>query len=353
MSDVNRSRPVTLKDVAALSGVSVPTASRVLNGGGTVSEATRKRVWDAAEALDFRPNSLALSLALGKSFVVGVLAQKATGNFSTPVITGIVGELSRRDVAVLVYDDGEDADCRAQNVRTLQARRVDGVIVVGDGTDVPLPSITDAFTVPVVHAYGVSDDPRDTSFLPDDIQAGEIAMRHLISRGARRIMHVTAMAYSGSVRDRLAGARRVLDEHGMDFAAPVMHGDWTTPWGYHAALDIIERGLDVDAIFCGNDYIAIGISRAFERAGIRIPEDVALIGYDHWTKYSGSPDHLLTSIDPELDRLGSVTVEALLSPDPAARPGGMVRRPVHLVPGMSTGEVAALWDTEFPFPPSP
>ncbi|MFC7626021.1 LacI family DNA-binding transcriptional regulator [Microlunatus sp. GCM10028923] len=331
-------RPATLKDVAAECGVSVPTASRVLNGGGHVSAETRRRIHEAAERLDFRPNALAQSFALGRSFTVGVLAQKASGNFSTPVITGIIAELSRRDVAVLVYDDEDNVSARPDNLRTLQARRVDGIIVVGDGTDMPFPSISKMFRTPVIHVFGVSESPEDTCFLPDDVQAGRLAAAHLLDQGRTRIAHVTAMRYSRAVRGRLKGFSAELEAAGRPLAlAEPLFGDWTIPWGYRAGQELVDRFGAFDAIFCGNDYIALGITRAFERAGIRVPEDVALVGYDNWSKYSGSPDRFLTSIDPKLNELGHLAASALLSQEPSKRPNGINYQSCELVPGMSSG----------------
>lgn len=331
-------KSVTLKDVARVSGVSVPTVSRVLNGGGHVSEETRRRIHEAAEQLDFRPNALAQSFALGRSFTVGVLAQKASGNFSTPVITGVIDELSKRDIAVLVYDDEDDPGARPQNLRTLQARKVDGIVVVGDGTDTPFPSISPLFQTPVVHAFGVSDSPRDTCLLPDDRKAGRLVAEHLLAQGRERIAHVTAMPHSRAVHDRLAGFSDRLDDEGKALALPPLFGDWTTGWGYRAGHDLADRAGEFDAIFCANDYIAIGVARALERRGIRVPDDVALVGYDNWSKYSGSPDRFLTSVDPHLEVLGRSAALALLA---TTREAGIVLQDCELVPGVSSGALPA------------
>ncbi|KJL26838.1 Ribose operon repressor [Microbacterium oxydans] len=337
---------VTLKDVARISGVSVPTVSRVLNGGGHVSEETRRRIHEAADQLDFRPNVLAQSFALGRSFTVGVLAQKASGNFSTPVITGIIDELSKRDIAVLVYDDEDDPRARPQNLRTLQARKVDGIIVVGDGTDTPFPSISSLFQVPVVHAFGVSDGAEDTCLLPDDRQAGRLAAEHLLQQGRERIAHVTAMPHSRAVQDRSSGFSDSLEDAGHELVIPPLHGDWTTRWGFQAGVELAAKAEEFDAIFCANDYIAIGVARALERRGIRVPDDVALVGYDNWSKYSGSPDRFLTSVDPHLEVLGRSAATTLLA---TSREAGVVLQACELVPGVSSGALSPEgWDWAAP-----
>ncbi|QNA91627.1 LacI family transcriptional regulator [Microbacterium sp. Se63.02b] len=110
---------VTLKDVAAVAGVSTSIVSRVLNGGGRVSPSTREAILEAAQRLDFRPNALAQYFALGRSFTVGLLTENSTGIFSMPVIAGIASELSRHDVAAMTYDDGREGAARAENIRKL------------------------------------------------------------------------------------------------------------------------------------------------------------------------------------------------------------------------------------------
>ncbi len=346
MSD---NKAVTLRDVAAVVGVSVPTVSRVLNGTGRVSAETRARIIEAAERLDFRPNALAQFFALGRSFSVGVLAQKASGTFSMPVITGIVHELSANDVATLVYDDENDPSLRAENIRKLKARKVDGILVVGDGTDTPVPSVSHSLSAPVVHAFAVTDNPRDVTFLPDDEQAGRLAGEHLIAQGRTRIAHVTADSAFRTVRERHRGLREALDAAGLDLAlgAP-LHGDWQRPWGYRAGAAIAERIDEVDAVFCGNDFIAQGLIRRLLAAGIRVPEDVAVVGYDNWSYFGGGEDHYLTTVDPRHVDVGRASAKFLLDSIGADRSGGVRLNDCELIPGFSSG-ATEVDELAFPF----
>lgn len=329
---------VTMSDVAAVAGVSVSTVSRVLKGTGRISEDTRHRVMRAADRLDFQPNALAQSFATGRSLTVGVLTRRASGTFSTPVITGIMNTFSEHDIAVIVYDDKSDPASRPGNLRKLRARRVDGVMVVGDDTDHAFPSISAEVNARVVYAFAVSDRADDTVLLPDDRGAGRLAAEHLLAQGRTRIAHVTAQAPSRAVREREDGFLAALDEAGLRPPVPIRHGDWTRTWGVQAG-----RELDVDAIdavFCGNDFIALGVARSLIDRGKRIPEDIALIGYDNWSKY-GMADNYLTTIDPQLDHLGCLAAQRFID----AMAAGKVTEPgietteVELVPGLSTGAV--------------
>ncbi|GAT74989.1 LacI-type transcriptional regulator [Microbacterium sp. HM58-2] len=343
-------RTVTLRDVAAVSGVSVPTVSKVLNGGGRVSPATRARILEAAERLDFRPNALAQFFALGRSFSVGVIAQKASGIFSMPVITGIVHELSDHDVATIIYDDENDASLRAENVRKLRARRVDGVLIVGDGTDTPVASISHSLSAPVVHAFAVPDNPRDISFLPDDRKAGRLAGAHLIEQGRTRIAHVTADSGFRTVRERHQGLLSALDDSGLKLSlGQPLFGTWSRSWGFEAASVLSDRLGEIDAVFCGNDFIAQGLIRRLTSLGVSVPDDIAVVGYDNWSHFSGDEDHYLTSVDPHHADLGRQAARELILSLEGPREGGVRLTACSLVPGFSSGARPAPEGGDFPF----
>ena len=139
-------RPATLSDVAAVAGVSLSTASKALNGSTRISAATRARIEDAAQRLDFRPNALAQSFASGRSHTVGVLAHRAASTFSHPVLIGAVLRLGARERAALVYDgDRLNRNRLGESIRELGARRIDGVLIVGDGHEQRTRSFTADF----------------------------------------------------------------------------------------------------------------------------------------------------------------------------------------------------------------
>jgi LacI family transcriptional regulator len=180
-------KSVKLSDVAAASGVSLSTASKVLNGGGRVAPATRTRILDTAARLDFRPNALAKSFALGRSYTIGILADNAPATFSVPVLIGASSALSTHDMATLVYDAEDDPALRQEYVRRMRTRQVDGMLVIGQGPDIARPSVSHGFPAPVVYAFGYSENKHDASFFPDNVMAvsPENTSSASVGRGSR------------------------------------------------------------------------------------------------------------------------------------------------------------------------
>lgn len=337
-TDRSAGRAVTLSDVAAVAGVSLSTASKALNGSTRISAATRERIADAARRLDFRPNALAQSFASGRSQTIGVLTHRASSTFARPVLIAAVLQLGARERASLVYDgDRLDRTKLRESIRQLGARRVDAVLVVGDGHEHPTRSLTHDLHAPVVYAYTVTDADDDPCFLPDNTAAGRIAAEHLVAAGRTRIAHITAERSSIAVRSRVDGLRGVLDGHGLALQGPVRHGTWSQDWGARAVLEVLEQTPDVDAIFCGNDHIALGAMAVLEQRGVRIPDDIALIGVDNWEGVVvDQGTQVLTSVDLRLDRIGAAAADALLDGD--LGPGVRLQLP-RLVPGATTGAV--------------
>ncbi|MEV0788637.1 LacI family DNA-binding transcriptional regulator [Kribbella sp. NPDC050459] len=327
-------KAVTLSDVAQLAGVSLSIASKALRGGGRMTPATRQRVVDAAATLKFRPNTLAQSFAQGRSLVIGVVVEHSSDLFTMPVVMGVTSTLGNLDLAVLVYDASEGPERRTDVVAKLRARMVDGILVVGDGTKHPVPSITGEVDVPVVYAFCESESARDTSFMPDGFGAGRMVAEHLIGLGRRKIAHITS-GNDTSAASRSAGLVAGLADAGLSLAltSPLV-GDWSQAWGMTAAREILRRREDVDAVFCGNDQLAVGAQRVFRSEGVRVPEDIAIVGYDNLNRLVESAP-LITTVDPELYRLGGTAARYLVESG-AEREPGVQHLPCTLIPGWST-----------------
>lgn len=310
-------RDVRLTDVAAVAGVSLATASKALSGNDRVSEATKARVRAAADRLDFRPNALAQSFASGRSRTIGVLTHRAANTFSRPVVMGAVLELGERLQAVLVLDGEIKAHREMSNsIRKLRDRRVDGLLVVGDGHEHVSSSLSHHFDVPVTYVFTASDSPEDSVYLPDNEQAGYLATRHLIDTGRTRIAHITADATSLAVQGRQRGMRRALQEAGLMPAGEALYGSWSREWGAQAMTAVLDSGTDFDAVFCGNDHIAFGALDVCEARGVRVPQDVAIVGVDNWEGVVVDQEvRRLTTIDLELMRLGRLAAADVIGTD--------------------------------------
>jgi len=331
-----RAAPATLGDVAALAGVALGTASKALNGRGRLRPETRQRVMEAAEQLDFHPNPLAQGLLAGRSWTVGLITTDSIGRFSIPVLLGAEDALGPEKIAVLLCDSRGDAIRERHYLRTLLARRIDGIIVTGRRTD-PRPPLTGRPAVPTVYALGPSTDPRDASVVPDEPGGTRLAVSHLLDSGRTRIAHVTGPAHHRAAAVRAEHARLRLAESGHELCGGrVFHGEWTELWGRHATALALCADPRCDAIFCGNDLIARGVSDALREAGVRVPEDVALVGYDNWEVVAAGSRPPLTTVDLNLAEIGRVAALRLLDAIAGRPAAGVETVPCRLVVRRST-----------------
>ncbi|GLX06245.1 LacI family DNA-binding transcriptional regulator [Microbispora sp. NBRC 16548] len=332
-----RSGMVTLTDVAARAGVSVATASKALNNRAEVAEETRARVRRAAAELSFRPNALAQGLISGRTRTIGLLTDELGGRFSMPVLLGVENALGNEEMSVVLCDARGDVIRRQHYIRTLLARQVDGFVILGESNDVR-PSLTRDIPVPVVYVYGESSDSADLSILADDRGGARLAAAHLIALRRRRIAHITGPESYRAARDRAGALQTVLDEAGLGLAGgEPFFGEWSRRWGRHATRMLITAAPEVDAIFCGNDQIADGACEALAALGRRIPDDVAVVGYDNWEALAADCRPPLTTIDLNLEQLGAAAVEHLSAALDGHRTAGVVRQPGRLVVRESTG----------------
>lgn len=326
---------VTLGDVASLAGVSMTTASRAFNGSGRISEETRLRVLDVARRLDYRPHALARSFATGQSRVVGVILDNPT-TFNTPILVGITSALGRQGLASLLVESHRSRDGREAAVAALNDRRVDGVLVLGHAAPYIEVDMFAGLRAPTVYVYGVRESADAAVFRADGRAAGELAARHLIGLGRRQIAHITA-GDSPSAALRAKGFLNALRSEGMSIAggAPVT-GDWRRRTGIDGMEHLLRTGAEIDAIFCGNDQIAWGAYSVLRDRGIRVPDDIALIGYDHWTAILESQNNFMSTIDPNLRQLGEAATDFLVSSLGSSPLAGVYDVAPTLVPGVST-----------------
>lgn len=330
-------RASTLTEVAHRAGVSLTTASKAINGQGRISEKTRARVLAAARELSFSPNPMARSLISGRSGTVGVIFMDSlTERFVVPVMLGAEAALSEVDLSMIIGDTTGGAEGLGVQVKLMQRRKVDGLLVVGDN-NAPTPSLGDRWGVPVVYVHGGTDGPADVVHVPDDRGHGLLVAGHLVDLGRRRIAHVTGPQGARAVEERVAGVSELLADAGLRPVAPVMHGPWSQRWGRAAVRQLLEAAPGVDAIACGSDQIAAGVVDALLAGGRRVPDDVAVTGVDNWSVFALETEPPLTTVDLNLEAMGAAAVRDLfgvIDGEPVA--GGTRRHPGGLVVRGST-----------------
>ncbi len=333
---MNQNRQPTLEEVARLAGVGRGTASRVINGSEHVSARTREAVETAVRELGYVPNQAARSLKTRRTDTVAlVIAEDEERVFAEPFFAGLVRGISRAVDAtsrrmVLSMVPGEDQLARLGQFLTPQ--HVDGVLVVSLHDGLSLPDSPD---LPIAYV-GRPNDPK-ASFVDVDNRGGaRQAVEYLLSRGRSRIACLTGPQDMASGRDRLEGYRDALAAAGVPFDPELVEtGDFSDLSGVNGAAALIDRGVDLDAIFAANDVMALGALRELTRRGLRVPEDIALVGFDGSAAAAASSPRLTTVFQP-LPDLGAALVEVLVRriENPTA-PAESVILPVELIGGES------------------
>jgi LacI family transcriptional regulator len=298
-----------------------------------MTQETRDRVRRIASEIGFRPNALARGLLSKRSFTIGLLTNDTYGRFTLPVMQGISEALVDHGVSVFLCAIEDDPALGQIHVDAMLDKQVDGIIASGKRLDRQLPVDLSNLHVPVVYAF-TEGAPGSVTFRSDDAQGARLAVEWLQKIGRHRLAHITGPEDFFSVRERASAFRAAAGS-----GEPVLCGVWSEGWGHEAVAELWRRpGKKPDGIFCGNDQIARGVVDALRERGIKVPEDVSVIGFDNWEIVAAQTRPPLTTVDMELKELGrqaGLTVLALAE-GRAVEPG--VRKlPCRLVVRQSCG----------------
>ncbi len=307
----------TLEDVAAYAGVSRSTASRALNEEMYVSPRAREAVLAAARDLGYSPNQAARSLVTKRTGAVAlVLSEPESKVLDDPyfliVMRGAFRELANRGSQMLVmFVDAPDDIPRT--MKFLDGGHVDGALVFAPHSGDPLPVALKLLRVPVVFGGRPGRSSADLYTVDyDNIAGARMAVEHLLSVGKRNIVTVCGPQDHPAAIDRLTGWQETLAEKGMPVDGRAENGDFTQTGGEAAMAKLLEREPNLDAVFAASDPMAIGALRALKAAGRRVPEDVAIVGFDDNPKLAPAADPPLTSVHQEPAEQVKQMVEMLL-----------------------------------------
>jgi LacI family transcriptional regulator len=321
----------TIRDVARLADVSIGTASKALNAGGRMSLETREKVMRVAREIGYRPNDLAQSLHRAKSRTIGIISNDSFGRFSFPIVEALEERLAEAGIAVFMCNATDDPERERQHLDQLLGKRIDGLVVTARRADKRTAIGPVAHSLPVIYVFSQADDPRALSLLPDDEGGAVLAVAHLASLGRKRIAHITGPEHFEAVRLRRNGYRSALAEAGLpEIDGFYLPGVWSEAWGREAVAGLLGPQRP-DAIFCGNDQIARGVSDTLREMGLAVPTDVAIVGFDNWDVMALGARPQLTSIDMNLKALGREAGDSLLEMIAGKTLSGVRRRRCSLV----------------------
>jgi LacI family transcriptional regulator len=304
-------RPVTLSDVARAAGVSVSSVSRILAGKARVSRATEARVLQTAQALGYRPNLHAQGLARGRTGVIGVLSQHRASSYYGRILEGVELALMDTPYHPVFASAHWNVDHERSALDLLLRYRVDGIVVLGGLLDDAQLAAIDEHTPLLVVGRSFAADP-ERSLAVDNVDPAEKLTRYLVELGHRRIAHIAGPPFTPESAARRAGYERALREAGIEPDPQlVVGGDFLFESGSLAIDELLARGAAFTAVFAGNDWMAYGARSALDRHGLRVPDDVSLVGFDDDPVAEWQTPPLTTVRQPTVD-LGSVAAEAMM-----------------------------------------
>jgi LacI family transcriptional regulator len=333
---------VTIKDVARAAGVSVASVSRALNGQDTVTEETRRRIVAVATRLRYLPHAAARSLSTRRTQTVGALLPDIYGEFFSELIRGIDRAARRRGLHLLVSSSHGDAEEAAAALRAMQGR-VDGLLVMSPYVDAGLLAANLPHALPVV-LLNTPEKRNPHPSLTFDNRAGALAMMtHLIGCGHRRIAFVTGPEANIDGQERLRGYREALVKLLPGAAEWIVPGDFSEESGLNAARSLLREPTRPDAVFCANDMMAVGCLYAFKEAGLQVPQDIAVAGFDD-IPLARLVSPALTTVRVRIAEIGEQALERLAAdienPDSKRKPAASSVKPELVVRSSSGAEHA-------------
>lgn len=304
----------TIRDVAQAAGVSAGTVSNVLNRPSYVKADTRARVMRAIDELQFIPDQSSRQFRPGRTRTIGIVAANLGNPFFVDVALGAEELCRELELGVVICNSAYDPIRESQNLDLLVQQRVQGIIISSvDENSSRLEMLRDR-GVPMIFVDRVGDDRDCWSVMVDDRLGGRLGAQHLVAGGHRRIAYLGHPERSPKVKLRYDGAREVINRTEGDITLELISADsWTVEAGRAAGRILAARPADKrpTAVLCANDMLALGLMQAATHAGLRIPDDLAIVGYDNleWAEIGSVP---LTTVAQPRAQLGRTAVEMMM-----------------------------------------
>lgn len=272
----------TMLEVSRLARVSPATVSRVVNGAPKVSSATRKRVLEAIEALDYRPNAFARGLVTNRSGGIGLTVNEISSPYFGAIVAGVEQVTRENGLHLMVSSGFAQVDTERSAIEFLRQRHCDGLVVQSEALpDEELIALVREGAVPAVVFGRPVAEIEDACVVMNNERGGVLATQHLLDHGHRHVAHVTGPLSFPDARDRLHGYRRTLEAAGIPYVDRyVVESTFLETGGARAVARLLDRAPEITAIFFGNDQMAAGGMRTLREHGRDVPRDVSVVGFD-------------------------------------------------------------------------
>lgn len=279
-------REITLKEIADNLGISVTTVSKALKNYPDVSEKTKKAVIALAEELNYTPNSFAVNLRTKESKTIGLIIPEVVHHFFSGVVNGIIDEAEKKGYLVIILQSNESLELEKKQVALLINKRVDGIIMSlsnESNYDIHIKEIIRK-EIPFVQFDKISKLIPCSKVIINDQRAAMEAVQHLIDMGCKKIAHIRGLENPQNAIDRFLGYKKALEKNGIPFDSSLVYSckAITFEQGVEFAKQIIEEDKGIDGIFVITDLVAVGVLAHFNEVGVKVPDDVAVIGFSNW-----------------------------------------------------------------------
>jgi LacI family transcriptional regulator len=305
--------PITLNELAKASGYSVSTVSRALNDSGhPVNDETRERILTIANELGYRPNMIARGLKMDRTFTVGIITDNIVSPFTPLIIRGIQDHLKQHNYHSVIINADWDPDAETEAIHQLISRSMDGIIFVESRLHGANPTL-DLANKPYVFVHRLFSGTYGNSVLVDERYGAHLAIEHLVGLGHKRIAFINGPHGWDASANRLVGYQEALTQLGIPYDPELVEeGTWEVQSGYPAAKKFLALAQQPTAIFAANDLMALGAIYAIQDAGLRVPEDIALVGYDD-REITSITRPTITTISLPCYEMGQTSAQLLLN----------------------------------------
>lgn len=303
---------ITIKEIAQLAGVSSATVSKVINGKDEyISETTRQRVLDIVEREGYIPNGIAKSLRMKNTKTIGLIMPDVMNLFFAELARGAEDAAEKKGYSVILCNTDNKGSKEERYIKILQEKKVDGIIMTA-AENSAAKSLERCNTPIVLVDRDIELDREIGRITVDNEKGAYMATKFLIEKGCSNIAYISSKLWSKPSAERLQGYKRALRENGMKFKEDITYyKNFRTETGYLGILNVIEKDKTIDGIFCGNDLIAIGAINALKEKGIRVPEDVKVVGFDNISicDFLSPP---LTTVKQPIYEMGEEAIKMLI-----------------------------------------
>ena len=317
-------KAITLKEIAKKLGISITTVSKALKNYPDVSATTRSAVKDLVQELNYKPNSFAVNLRTQESRTVGLIVPEVVHHFFSNIINGIIAEAEKNGYLVIILQSNESLEMEKKQVELLINKRVDGILMSLSNESNNDDHIQEILRkeIPFVQFDKISKLIKSSKVIIDDQKAASEAVQHLIDQGCKKIVHIRGPINPQNAIDRFLGYKKTLEKNNIPFDSTFVYTCKGAGFdeGYEFMKQILEDHPEVDGIFAVTDMVAVGAITLLNERHIKVPKDIAVIGFSNWFMAQViSPK--LSSVDQPSLEMGITAFKLLLEEINCVRDG--------------------------------